>query len=277
MLAAYLTTAFLVGGVSAWHLLKDKTNAAAKLMFSMAMWMALIVSPIQIIAGDFHGLNTLKHQPMKIAAMEGHFESKKGVPLILFGWPNVETKQVDAKIAIPKLASVILTHDPDGFIQGLDAFPEEDWPNVPLVFWSFRIMVMIGMAMAFVGMWSLWARMRRKLYDATWLHRLAVLMTPSGSIAILAGWITTEVGRQPYTVYGLLRTADSASPLAAPAINASLLAFVIVYFIVFGSGIYYLIQLFKRTPSLNERDIKLGQARKVAGLTPIQGLVKEDK
>jgi cytochrome d ubiquinol oxidase subunit I len=277
MLAAFLTTAFLVGGVAAWHLLKDKSNAAAKLMFSMAMWMALIVSPIQIIAGDFHGLNTLEHQPMKIAAMEGHFTSQNGAPLILFGWPDVESKKVKAKVAIPKLGSLILTHDPDGYIQGLDASPEEDWPNVSLVFWSFRVMVMIGMAMAFVGMWSLWARLRRKLYDATWLHRLAVLMTPSGSIAILAGWITTEVGRQPYTVYGLLRTIDSASPLDAPAINASLLAFVIVYFIVFGSGIYYLIQLFKRTPSLNERDIKFGQARKAAGLTPIQGLAQEEK
>ena len=146
-----------------------------------------------------------------------------------------------------------------------------------LVFWSFRIMVMIGMTMAFIGVWSLWARFRKKLYDSTWLHRAALVMTPSGSIAILAGWITTEVGRQPYTVYGLLRTVDSASPLSAPAVNASLLAFVVVYFIVFGSGIYYLIKLFKRTPSLNERDIKLGQARKAAGLTPIQGLTKKEK
>ena len=277
MLAAFLTTAFLVGGVAAWHLLKDKSNSAARLMFSMAMWMALIVSPIQILAGDLHGLNTLKHQPMKIAAMEGHFESQNGAPLILFGWPDVESKQVHAEVSIPKLGSLILTHDPNGFIKGLDAFPEEDWPNVILVFWSFRIMVMIGMAMAFVGLWSLWARYRGRLYDSPWLHRVSMLMAPSGSIAILAGWITTEVGRQPYTVYGLLRTADSVSPLAAPAINASLLAFVIVYFLVFGAGIYYLIQLFKRTPSLIERDIQLGQARKASGLTPIQGLEKEAK
>ena len=277
MLAAYLTTAFLVGGVAAWHLLKDKTNSVAKLMFSMAMWMALIVAPIQIIAGDFHGLNTLKHQPMKLAAMEGLFESTNGAPLILFGMPNVETKTVDAKIAIPKLGSLILTHDADGYIQGLDAFPEEDWPNVALVFWSFRIMVMIGMTMAFVGLWSAVARFRGQLYESTWLHRMALLMTPSGSIAILAGWITTEVGRQPYTVYGLLRTVDSVSPLDGPAVNASLLAFVVVYFIVFGSGIYYLIKLFKHTPSLNEKDIKLGYPQKAAGITPVQGLKKEEK
>ncbi len=281
MLAAFLSTAFLVGGVAAWHLLKDKTNSAAKLMFSMAMWMALIVAPIQIVAGDLHGLNTLEHQPMKIAAMEGHFESQHGAPLILFGFPDMEEKTVHAKVAVPKLGSLILTHDPDGYLPGLDAYPEADWPNVPLVFWSFRIMVVIGMAMALVGLWSAWARWRRRLYDAPWLQRVAVLMAPSGTLAILAGWITTEVGRQPYTVYGLLRTADSVSPLDAPAVNASLLAFVAVYFVVFGAGIYYLLKLFQRTPSLNERDIKLGQARRAAGITPIQGLeqhkVAEDK
>ncbi|WP_305067286.1 cytochrome ubiquinol oxidase subunit I [Marinicella meishanensis] len=275
MLAAFLTTAFLVGGVAAWHLLKDRSNSAAKLMFSMAMWMALIVSPIQIVAGDLHGLNTLEHQPMKIAAMEGHFEGQQGAPLILFGWPDVERETVHAKVAVPKLASLILTHDPEGYVPGLNDFPKADWPNVPLVFWSFRIMVAIGLAMALVGLWSAWARIRGRLFTASWLHRVAILMAPSGTLAILAGWITTEVGRQPYTVYGLLRTIDSASPLDAPAVNASLLAFVVVYFVVFGAGIFYLFKLFQRTPSLNERDIKLGQPRKAAGITPIQGLHQE--
>ena len=272
MLAAFLSTAFLVAGVAAYHIIKDRTNSAAKLMFSMAMWMALIVSPIQIVAGDLHGLNTLEHQPMKIAAMEGHYESQNGAPLILFGLPDNEAKTVHAKVAIPKLGSLILTHDPDGYLQGLDAFPEADWPNVPLVFWSFRVMVMIGMLMALVGLWSAWARFRGRLFEPGWLHKVAMLMAPSGTVAILAGWITTEVGRQPWTVYGLLRTADAVSPLDAPAVNASLLAFVLVYFLVFGTGIYYLIKLFKRTPSLNERDIKRGQPRRAAGITPIQGL-----
>lgn len=124
------------------------------------MWMALIVAPLQIVAGDFHGLNTLKHQPMKIAAMEGHFESQDGAPLILFGFPDVKEKEVKAKLAIPKMGSLILTHDMNGHLQGLDAFPEEDWPNVPLVFWSFRVMVLIGFLMAFVGLWSAWARFK---------------------------------------------------------------------------------------------------------------------
>lgn len=272
MLAAFLSTAFLVGGVSAWHVLKDGSNSAAKLMFSMSMWMALIVAPLQIIAGDLHGLNTLKHQPMKIAAMEGHFKSQDGAPLILFGLPDEKEKEVKAKLAIPKMGSLILTHDANGHLQGLDAFPEEDWPNVPLVFWSFRVMVMIGFLMAFVGLWSAWARFKGRLYESKWLQKLAVVMAPSGTVAILAGWITTEVGRQPYTVYGLLRTADSVSPLDGPAVNASLLIFVLVYFLVFGAGLYYLFRLCSRVPSLNERDIKLGQPRMAAGITPVQGL-----
>jgi cytochrome d ubiquinol oxidase subunit I len=275
MLAAFLTTAFLVGGVSAWHVLRDRSNSAAKLMFSMSMWMALLVAPLQIVAGDLHGLNSFKHQPMKIAAMEGHFESQSGAPMILFGWPDVETKQVHAEVAIPNLGSLILTHELDGYVQGLDAFPEEDWPNVPLVFWSFRIMVVIGFAMVLVGLWSAWARIRGRLFEAVWLQRLAILMAPSGTVAILAGWITTEVGRQPYTVYGLLRTADAVSPLDAPAVNASLLAFVVVYFMVFSAGMYYLLQLFKHKPSLNEKDIQRGQARRAAGITPMQGLQKD--
>lgn len=274
MLAAFLSTAFLVAGVSAWHLLKDKTNSTAKLMFSMSMWMALIVAPIQIIAGDMHGLNTLENQPMKIAAMEGHFESHDGAPLILFGIPNTETEKVDYEVSIPKLGSLILTHDVNGHINGLEAYPKKDWPNVVLIFWTFRIMVMIGFAMVFVGLLSGIARYRKKLYEWRFLKKLAVLMTPSGVIAILCGWITTEVGRQPYTVYGLLRTVDSASPLDLPAVSVSFLAFIIVYFIVFGMGLYYMFKLFKHTPSLNEKDIKLGQPRRSAGITPIQGLDK---
>jgi cytochrome d ubiquinol oxidase subunit I len=136
---------------------------------------------------------------------------------------------------------------------------------------------MIGMALAFFGICSAVTRFRGKLYDSKWLHRASLLMAPSGSIAILAGWITTEVGRQPYTVYGLLRTVDSVSPLDGPAVNASLFAFVIVYFLVFGSGVYYLIKLFKKTPSLNENDMKLGYPQKAAGITPIQGLKQEEK
>lgn len=248
VLAAYLTTAFVVGAVGAWHLLKDKTDPAARTMFSMAMWMALIVAPLQIVAGDFHGLNTLEHQPAKVAAMEGHYDTQKGAPLILFGLPDDEAEETRYAVEIPNLGSLILTHDWDGEVQGLKAFPKEDRPPAEIVFWSFRIMVALGFAMVGLGLWSGLARIRGNLYDAPFLHRLSILMGPSGFAAVLAGWITTEVGRQPWTVYGLLRTVDSASPIEAAAVGASLIAFILVYFAVFGAGTFYVLRLMAKPP-----------------------------
>lgn len=254
VLAAYLTTAFVVGAVGAWHLLRDKTNAGARVMFSMAMWMAAIVAPIQIFAGDLHGLNTLQHQPAKIAAMEGHYEeSLKGAPLYLFGLPDNEAGETKYAIAIPKLGSLILTHDWEGELKGLKAFPREDWPPTPVVFWSFRIMVGLGMLMALLGLVSLVMRIGGRIYTSGLLHRVAILMGPSGFVAVLAGWVTTEVGRQPYTIYGLLRTADSVSPIGLPGVATSLIAFIIVYFIVFGAGVFYLLRLMGKTPGAVEQ------------------------
>ena len=232
VLAAYLTTALVVGAVGAWHLLRDRHLAGARVMFSMAMWMATLVAPIQILAGDQHGLNTLEHQPVKIMAMEGHFQSHKdGAPLILFGLPNQSAGRVDYAIEVPKLGSLILKHSLDAPMAGLDTVPRENWPPVPITFWSFRIMVGMGLLMLALGLFSLLMRVRGTLYDSRLLHMFAVAMAPSGFIAVLAGWITTETGRQPFTVYGLLRTVDSASPLAAPAVASSLIAFIIVYFV----------------------------------------------
>ncbi|MEQ9639582.1 MAG: cytochrome ubiquinol oxidase subunit I [Alphaproteobacteria bacterium] len=248
VLAAYLTTAFVVGGIGAWHLLRDPDQPAARTMFSMAMWMALLVAPAQIVAGDMHGLNTLEHQPAKVAAMEGHYDSHKGAPLILFGWPDDEAEETKYAIEIPHLGSLILMHEWDGEVKGLKAWPKEDRPPALIPFWSFRIMVGLGFAMVGLGLWSGWMRLRGRLYESPWLHRVAVAMAPSGFVAILAGWVTTEVGRQPWTVYGLLRTVDSASPLDAPAVGASLLAFVVVYFAVFGMGVFYVLRLLSRTP-----------------------------
>lgn len=276
VLAAYLTTAFVVGAVGAWHLLRDRGNEAARVMFSMAMWMAAIVAPVQIVAGDFHGLNTLQHQPAKVAAMEGHYETHQGAPLILFGWPDNAAAETKYAIAIPKLGSLILTHDWDGEVKGLKAFPREDWPPAHVVFWSFRIMVGIGLLMALLGAVTLLWRWRGKLYDAGWLHRCALLMGPSGFVAVLAGWVTTEVGRQPYTIYGLLRTADSASPIALPGVAASLVAFVVVYFIVFGAGIFYLLRLMAKRPgpeSLHEPAVEA--PLRSAGSAPVVDLLSD--
>nr|WP_236776851.1 cytochrome ubiquinol oxidase subunit I [Agrobacterium tumefaciens] len=272
VLAAYLTTAFVVGGVGAWHLLKDRSNLGARKMFSMAMWMAAIVTPIQIFAGDAHGLNTLEHQPAKILAMEGHYEAHaEGAPLILFGLPSNEEARVRYEVAIPHLGSLILKHDPFAPMQGLKDFPRDQWPPAPIIFWSFRIMVALGFAMLGIGLWSLLARYRRKLYEWVWLHRATVCMGPAGFVAVIAGWITTEVGRQPFTVYGLLRTAESHSPLAAPAIAVSLLAFVIVYFFAFGSGIFYLLRLMAKPPESHESE-PANVPQRAAGLTPAPGL-----
>ncbi|WP_036816655.1 cytochrome ubiquinol oxidase subunit I, partial [Photobacterium sanctipauli] len=196
---------------------------------------------------------TLEHQPAKIAAMEGHFETQKGAPLILFGLPNEETKEVDYKIAIPHLGSVILKHEWNGEVLGLDAFPEEDHPPVGIVFWSFRIMVGLGFLMLAIGLYSLWLRKKDDLYHHTNFHRCCVIMAPSGFVALLCGWITTEVGRQPFTVYGLLRTADSVSPVDAAAVSVSLAAFVVVYFTVFGAGIFYLLRLMRKSPTKYEK------------------------
>ncbi|MCW5746169.1 MAG: cytochrome ubiquinol oxidase subunit I, partial [Alphaproteobacteria bacterium] len=232
VLAAYLTTALVVGAVGAWHLLRDRLNAPARVMFSMAMWMATLVAPLQIAAGDLHGLNTLEHQPAKIAAMEGHFETQLGAPLLLFGLPDMTAETTRYALEVPRLGSLILTHDWDGEIKGLKAWPPSDRPNALILFWSFRVMVGIGLLMVGLGLWSLWQRWRGELYAARWLHRAAIAMGPSGFVAVLAGWLTTEVGRQPYVVYGLLRTADAASPIAAPAVATSLAAFGIVYIAV---------------------------------------------
>ncbi|KAB7613718.1 cytochrome ubiquinol oxidase subunit I [Amylibacter sp. SFDW26] len=270
VIAAFLTTSFVVGAVAAWHLLKDRTNPATRIMFSMALWMAALVAPVQIFVGDLHGLNTLEHQPVKIMAMEGHYDSHpEGAPLILFGIPNPKEKRIDYAIEIPKLSSLILKHDLNAPLDGLDTIPDEDEPPVAIVFWSFRIMVSIGFAMLGVGIWSLWARFRGCLYDAKWLHRVAIIMGPSGFVAVLAGWVTTEVGRQPFTVYGLLRTSDSLAPIEAPAVAASLIAFIIVYFFVFGAGTFYILRMMNKAPDTKRLGLRDGPIR-AAGITPVQ-------
>jgi cytochrome d ubiquinol oxidase subunit I len=267
-LAAYLTTAFVVGGIGAWHLLRDRDNAPARLMFSMAMWMAAIVAPLQIVVGDMHGLNTFEHQPAKIAAIEGHFETESGAPFYLIGLPDMAAEQTRYAVAIPKLGSLLLTHDLNGTVQGLKAWAPADRPNAAIVFWSFRIMVGLGFLMAGLGLYSLWQRFRGRLYASRGLQIMAVVMAPAGFIAVLAGWVTTESGRQPYTVYGLLRTSDSLSPIDAPAVGSSLLAFILVYLAVFGAGIFYMLRLMLKRPELLEPGLPPDEPTRAAGITP---------
>ncbi len=272
-LAAFLTTAFVVGAVGAYHVLRDKTNQGARVMLSMAMWMAAFVAPLQLVVGDMHGLNTLDHQPAKVAAMEGHWETQRGAPLILFGWPDMKAEETKYALEIPKLGSLILAHDWNGEIKGLKEWAPEDRPNALVVFWAFRIMVGIGVMMIGVGVWSLYLRWRGRLYEPGLFHRLALVMGPSGFLAVLAGWFVTEVGRQPYTVYGLLRTVDSVSPVDAAAVASSLVAFAVVYFVVFGAGVVYILRLMRKPPTLAEPGLPPGEPQRAAGITPAPALL----
>jgi len=272
VLAAYLTTALAVGGVGAWHLLSGRSTPEVRTMFSMAMWMAALVAPVQIFVGDQHGLNTLEHQPQKVMAMEGHFESHPdGAPLILFGFPDSDAETVRWAIAIPKLSSFILRHDFNAPLAGLDTIERDERPPVGIVFWSFRIMVGLGTLMLALGLFSLWARWRRRLYDNRLLHRFALAMGPSGFVAVIAGWITTEVGRQPYVIYNLLRTEDAVSPIAAAGVTGSLIAFVIVYFTVFAAGSWYILRMMAAAPAAGEA-MPEGLPIRTAGITPASGV-----
>ncbi|MFT8246063.1 cytochrome ubiquinol oxidase subunit I [Roseomonas sp. BN140053] len=280
---AYLTTALIVGAVGAFHVLRERRSATvrdangplrmandrARVMFSMAMWMLTVVAPLQLVLGDLHGGNTYEHQPAKVAAMEGHFETQRGTPTVLFGIPSAEEERTRLAVEIPNLASLYLTHSWNGEVRGLKDLPRDHWPtNIPLVFFAFRVMVGLGMLMIGLGALSLLQRVRGRLYTTPWLLRGAVAMGPAGLIAVTAGWIVTEAGRQPFTVYGLVRTADSMSPIAAPAVAASLAAFAVVYFVVFGAGIWFLFRLFSQTPQPQESGPPQNKPIRTAGTTP---------
>ncbi len=273
VVAAYLTTALVVGAVGAFHLLKDKTNPRARLMFSMALWMAVIIGPLQVVLGDLHGGNSYHYQPAKVAAMEGQFETEQGASSLMFGWPDAKAGETRFAVGVPKLASLYLAHDPNAVVKGLKAFPRNTWPtNIPLVFFAFRAMVGLGLLIVLLGVTGLILRWRGKLYDSRLFQRFAVAMGPAGFLAVTAGWIVTEAGRQPFTVYGLLRTADSVGPVAAPALAVSLLAFVVVYVVVFGSGMAFTLHLFGQTPGPHDPGPPADQPIRTAGITPAPSL-----
>jgi cytochrome d ubiquinol oxidase subunit I len=268
VLASYLSVAFLVGGVGAWHLRRDNENPGARTMMSMALWMAVLVAPLQMIVGDQHGLNTARYQPAKVAALEGDWDTEPGTPLILVGWPDMEAERTDYALAIPHLGSLILLHEWDGAVRGLKSFPPEDRPPAPVVFWAFRVMVGLAVLMLAFGIAGLLLRRGDALYRSAWLHRGMIVMAPAGFIAVLAGWIVTEVGRQPFTVYGLLRTADSVSPIATPGISTSLAAFIVVYLVVFGAGFTFLLRLLAHPPMPGEPGPSPAEPVRSAGITP---------
>ena len=248
--AAVLVAAVLVASTAAWHLLKGRRDALVKKSFSMALWLILVLAPLQVLIGDNHGLNTLHHQPAKLAAIEGHWETNKGegMPLYLFGIPDMQEERTKYALAIPNMGSLIMTHTLDGEVKGLKEFAPEDRPNSLVVFWSFRIMVGLGMLMLLLAVLGLWLRRSDRLYENKWFQRFALYMGPSGFIALLAGWFTTEVGRQPWVVYNVLRTKDALSPVSASQVGITLIIFVLVYCVVFGIGIYYMLKLMHKGP-----------------------------
>ena len=252
VMAAFLSTALVIGGVGAWYLLRRKSIEHGRIMAGMAVGLLALLAPAQLVVGDLHGLNTLEHQPRKVAAMEGHWETKQGAPLILFAIPDQTSQENHFEIGIPKLGSMILTHEWDGEVRGLQEWAPADQPNVPIVFYSFRVMVAIGFLMIALGLGGAFLAYRRKLFNNRWFLRVQALSIPLGFVAVLAGWFVTEVGRQPYIVYGFMRTAEAISPVPAGNIAASLTLFVVVYGIIFGSGVFYMIRLARKGPEADQ-------------------------
>ncbi len=246
--AAYLTTAFVAVGVGAWYLVRERFIREARTMVSMGLGLIAVAAPLQIILGDLHGLNVLEYQPAKLAAMEGHWETRRGAPLILFAWPDEAAEANRMEIGIPRLGSLILTHDPDGEIKGLKAWPRAERPPVAIVFWSFRVMVAIGFLMLLIGLIGLYLRWRGRLYDSRWFLELCRLTSPLGFVAIIAGWVTAEVGRQPYVVYGLMRTADALSPVDVASVATSLTLFATAYLTLFVAGAVYIQRILQHGP-----------------------------
>jgi cytochrome d ubiquinol oxidase subunit I len=246
--AAYLTTSLVVLAVGARYLYKGRFPEESRTMMRMGLGMVAILAPLQVLIGDQHGLNTLKHQPAKVAAIESHWDGTKPGDLVLFAIPNETEEKNDYEISIPYGASWILTHSTDGLFPGLKQFPPSERPPVLPVFLSFRVMVGMGVLMLLIGFVGAWLWFRGRLFDTRWYLQYVQYAWPLGFIAILAGWYTTEVGRQPWIAQGILRTADAASPVGFYTLLFGLVLFVIVYGIVFAMGIYYINRLIEYGP-----------------------------
>ncbi|MHB0774782.1 cytochrome ubiquinol oxidase subunit I [Halomonas sp. WWR20] len=250
-LAAMIATAFAVAGIAAWHLWRNSRDVVARKMFSMALWMLTFAVPLQIVAGDLHGLNSLEYQPAKVAAMEAYWgpePDSTGMPMVVFAWPSMEEEKNLFTLEIPRLSSLYLTHSLTGEIQGLKQWSKDELPYVPLVFFAFRIMVYLGFAMLGLVALSLLLRKRQRLYEARWFLMLMMLATPAGMVAIEAGWVTTEAGRQPWIIYGLMRTADGVSPFSVATLLTSLAGLWAIYTLIFLIGAYFFFKLVRKPP-----------------------------
>jgi len=251
-LAAFLTTALVVGGASAFILLKDREQPESRMALRMAIGMFAIVAPLQLVVGHASGEVVRHHQPLKTAAIEAYWTTRADQPQSLVGIPDREAARTHAEIEIPGIGNWVQGVSKDTVIQGLEDWPREDWPVVWLVYWAFRVMVALGLAMIGLGIWGVWRCWRGGLEDDRWFLRAAMVMGPTGFIAVIAGWIVAEVGRQPWVITGVLRTADAVSPVGPGQVSASLLAFMIIYAIVFVAGAIYILRLIGRGPEAHE-------------------------
>lgn len=243
-MASFLTGGFVVAGVSAWYLLRGREVEANRKALSMCLWLLLILAPAQAVVGDFHGLNTMQHQPLKIAAMEGNWETSRNVPLILFAIPDQANQTNHFEISIPGLASLILTHEWDGEVPGLNEVAVEEQPPVALVFWSFRVMVGIGVLMIAIAIAGLVLRKDGRCYRTPWFLQSLRLMSVTPFIAVLAGWFVTETGRAPWLVYGMMTHAEGVTPSLTGAMALfTLIGYILVYAMVFTAGVYYLMRV----------------------------------
>jgi cytochrome bd ubiquinol oxidase subunit I len=250
LLAAFISAVFVVLATSAWQLRQaGEQQAMARKGLSMALWLALILTPLQAFVGDLHGLNVKQHQPVKLAAIEGIWpERETGAPLLLFAIPDAKAEQNRFEIGIPKLASLLLTHSADGELIGLKSVAPADRPNVTVVFFAFRVMVGIGVVMILVALAGSYLRWRGKLYQSRWFLALCSYLAPSGVLAVLAGWYVVEVGRQPWLVQGLIRTVDVVSPQPAERVLFSLTLFVLTYSLLFAVYLYFMRKLIRKGP-----------------------------
>ena len=248
-LAAFLCTAFMIGGISAWYLLRGRFEHKARFCLKSAVAFVALAAPLQVLVGDINGQEVRRDQPAKLAALEGHWQATEdGVPLVLWGVPNERAERNDWELSVPRLGSLILTHSWDGQIAAITDFKPEDRPPVAIPFYAFRIMVGLGVLMVAAAWWGLVKWRRGTLFASRWYLRSWIWMMPSGFIALLAGWWVAEVGRQPWVVYGLLRTADAASDVPAGSVLASLIVYVVVYVVLFGFVGWYLLQMLRQGP-----------------------------
>src|SRR5712691_9184006 len=255
MSASYLTGTFVVIGVMGWYLWRRQHLGFARAGFSLALAIAAVLAPLQLVIGDMHGLNSFRYQPVKVAAMEGDWETRSHQSLILFAWPDMTRERNEFAVEFPELGSLLLTHRTDGVVRGLKSVPREDRPNVPIVFFAFRIMVGCGLILIAIAWMGLWLRWRGRLYDTGWFSFICAFASPLGFIAILAGWTVTETGRQPWIVYGQMRTAEAVAPVDAAAVASSFALFIVVYFVLLATFFYFAVRIVLAGPHVASPDL----------------------